>query len=628
MRKSGQITVFLSLALLCIFSLMCGLLESARTAGARYYLKLAADSAMDSVFSGYHREVWDKYRLFLLECENNNELEEDWKGFAEPYMESSGWYSMETEKAQVVQLFRITDDDGKHLNKEILDYMKYGIFENITDEDGAQVLLQNIKEAKAVEKLSGAYSGHTREAVLLERALEDINDCLRQQKSRWQAAYDRIRNYDGPGFRREASELEGEMNRIPGLVKAYGKRADDLKKSIEKTNGELAGLQEELSQNVREDFYEDTSCYETYINQTGERRQEIEALPERMERIKPVMERARERSIEVEEIISDWESDDEDDEGPDESELWGSVGEIWSQADIPVLSYSTGVKDPEKQKLLEQVQGFVQGGLLSLVLPEGKEISKGILTGPDLPSASHEAGQEQTAGLVDRLLFDEYCGSFLTCFTSEEEKEVKYELEYLIAGKNTDEENLKQAVSEVLMIREGMNFIHILSDSQKRQEAMNLAGVITGATGFAPLTAVVTFFIMSIWALGEAVLDVRMLLEGKKAAFIKSRETWNLSLEGLLESGKTGAFAGGKEDENGINYVGYLKLLLFAGKSEPLFYRLMDVIQINVCRKQEDFRMVHCVYQAELRGTVKSKHMFFGGSHPFYSVEVRTEKAY
>ena len=70
MRKSGQITVFLSLVLLCVCSLVCGLVESARTAGAGWYLKLAADSAMDSVFSGYHREAWEQYRLFLLEYED------------------------------------------------------------------------------------------------------------------------------------------------------------------------------------------------------------------------------------------------------------------------------------------------------------------------------------------------------------------------------------------------------------------------------------------------------------------------------------------------------------------------------------------------------------------------------
>ena len=201
-------------------------------------------------------------------------------------------------------------------------------------------------------------------------------------------------------------------------------------------------------------------------------------------------------------------------------------------------------------------------------------------------------------------------------------------MEYLIAEKNTDEENLKQAVSEVLMIREGMNFIHILSDGRKRQEASDLAGAITGVMGFAPLTAATAFFIMNIWALGEAAADVRMLLEGKRTAFVKSEENWNLSLEGLLELGRTGTFTDGKEDEGGVSYAGYLKLLLFAGKAEREYYRLMDVIQINVCRKQEGFRMARCVYQAELKGTASTKHMFFGGISPFYSLEVRTEKAY
>lgn len=628
MRKSGQITVFFSMVLLCIFSLMCGLLESARTAGARCYLKLAADSAMDSVFSGYHREVWDKYRIFLLECENDDQLGEAWKDFMKPYMENSGWYSLAAEKADVTELFRITDDGGKYLDYEILDYMKYGILENITDENDARTLLGELKEANAVKKLSEAYSSHTREAVRLERALEDINDSLGQQKDYWKNANDRIGDYDGPGFRREASRLERVMDRIPSLVKAYGKRADELKKSIKKTDGELSQVQEELSQGVRETLYEDTSFYESYIDQDGERRKEIEALPEKMVRVKQVMERAEERSFEVEEIIADWEGDDEEDEGPDVSALWRSVREIWYEADIPVLTHTTGVRDPEKEKLLEQVEGFVQKGLLNLVLPEGSEISEGIISGTDLTSDAYDEGQGEGGGLMDLIMFDEYCGRFLTSFISEEDKEVKYELEYLIAGKNTDEENLKQSVGEILMIREGMNLIHILSDSQKRQEAKALAGVITGVTGFAPLTGVVAFFVMTVWAMGEAVIDVRMLLEGKKAAFIKSGETWNLSLDSLLELGRTGTSPGGREDEKGLDYTGYLKLLLFTGNAGLQYYRLMDVIQMNIRRKQESFRMAHCVYQAEIKGTVKSEHMFFGGRDPFYSVEVRTEKAY
>lgn len=91
MRKSGQITVFLSLVMLCVCSLVCGLVESARTAGAGWYLKMAADSAMDSVFSGYHRAAWEQYRLFLLEYEDEDEPGSTWLKHMEPYMETHGW---------------------------------------------------------------------------------------------------------------------------------------------------------------------------------------------------------------------------------------------------------------------------------------------------------------------------------------------------------------------------------------------------------------------------------------------------------------------------------------------------------------------------------------------------------
>ena len=57
MKKRGEITVFLSLTLVCILSLFMGLLESARTAGARLYLTMAANSAMASVMSQYNR-IW------------------------------------------------------------------------------------------------------------------------------------------------------------------------------------------------------------------------------------------------------------------------------------------------------------------------------------------------------------------------------------------------------------------------------------------------------------------------------------------------------------------------------------------------------------------------------------------
>lgn len=630
MRKSGQITVFLSLAFLCIFSLMCGLIESARTAGARCYLKLAADSAMDSVFSRYHKEVWDKYRLFLLE-EDEGGMEALWKESMKPYMESSGWYSMEMESAHTLQRFGITDDDGKYLKQEIADYMKYGIFKDMPDAENTQELIKELGEAKLVGTISESYNTHAREAVKLEKKLQDIYKCLESQKELWQEADNEIDNYNGSKFRRYISKMEREMERIPSLVAAYGKTADELKSNLQKTDEGLLKMQNELTAEVKKEISQETLCYDAYINQDGERRKEIEALPEKMEQMKPFMERAKERSYEVEDNIDSWDredDEDEDDDEPDVDELWDSVREIWNRVNVVTFSYSTGVKDPEKQKILEQIKEFAQDGLMSLVLPEGKEVSKGLIPSGELPSTSYNATEDSTLDFMDQIMLGEYSSRFLTSFLSEDKKEVLYEMEYLISGEETDEDNLEQTVTKILLIREGMNLIHILSDSQKREEAQALAGVITGSTGLLPLTGIIAFFIMSIWALAEAVSDVKMLLEGKKTAFIKSRETWNMTLDQVLTLGKEGSCETGEGNQNGISYMGYLKLLLFLGHTPKQYYRLMDIIQINIGTQQKGFRMEDCVYQAEIEGTVQSNHMFFGGIMPRYSMEVKTEKAY
>ena len=123
-------------------------------------------------------------------------------------------------------------------------------------------------------------------------------------------------------------------------------------------------------------------------------------------------------------------------------------------------------------------------------------------------------------------------------------------------------------------------------------------------------------------------MDVRRLLQGEKVAFIKSRDNWRLSLQGLLDSGNSGSFEGEESDNNGVSYTGYLKLLLFLSHSTRQYYRLMDVIQMNLRTTDSEFCMTHCVYGAEIRGKGRGKHFFFGVLEPAYTIEVRTEKAY
>ena len=632
-EEQGEITVFLSLVFLCILSLMCGLIESARTAGASWYLKMAADSAMDSVFSNYHREVWEDYRLFLLEFGDPEEICDKWLEYMKPYEENHGWYPVVMESASVDSLTAVTDDNGRHLQQEIADYMKFGIWEGIgSDENSAGNLLESLKEAKSLGEISDVYSGHAKSAVKLEKALEEIGKSLDQQRAYRQAAAGKIGSWDGSGFRNEAKKLIKEIRRLPGLIKTYDKRADKLAADLEETHSKMETRKENLSAAVCASLESELKEYESYTAQEGTRRTEIDGLRQKTDAVIPVIEQAAERSEEVEEIIAEWDVD-EMEEGPDEDGLWESVRVIWENVEIPSLSFTAGMKEPEKQDILEEIGKMVEFDLLSLVLPEGSQVSEGILPLKELPSAT-AAKREEAEGedsLLDRLLTDEYCGRFLTCFCSDEEKEIRYEQEYLLGGESTEEENLKHAVLELVMLREGFNLIHILSNQQKREEARALAAAITGIVGAAPLTGILAFFIMTVWALGEALADTKALLAGEKTPVLKTERTWRLSLDKLLAFGEQGKLEGtGLSDSTGegLDYGDYLKLLFLLVPLTTLLFRLMDVIQLNIRRKDSDFLMDHCAYEVKIKVRGTGKHVLFSGGDSRYPMAVETDKAY
>ena len=161
---SGQVTVFLSLILICVCGLICGLLESARTAGARCYLQTAAGSSMDSLFSQYHRKLWEEYRIFGLEHFEQETAAEEFSGFLQPYLEQENWYPFSIENCQVKDRKVLTDDSGEYFEQEILDYMKYGIWTKAWGEDSTLEALKGFTEAEQVSELTRSMEVQTKDA--------------------------------------------------------------------------------------------------------------------------------------------------------------------------------------------------------------------------------------------------------------------------------------------------------------------------------------------------------------------------------------------------------------------------------------------------------------------------------
>lgn len=54
------------------------------------------------------------------------------------------------------------------------------------------------------------------------------------------------------------------------------------------------------------------------------------------------------------------------------------------------------------------------------------------------------------------------------------QKQLDYMLEYILYGKTSDKENLQQGMTELSLIREGVNMAYLLTDSEKRQKLMQL----------------------------------------------------------------------------------------------------------------------------------------------------------
>ena len=404
---------------------------------------------------------------------------------------------------------------------------------------------------------------------------------------------------------------------MPKLVEEYGEKADRLGRQMEEVKTDYEKRQGDISGNMQEIIDREFQRYDTYTEEDGERRMEVESLTELAYQQKELVLEAMEAAAEVEIQIRQWESAEEEGE-LDEDALWDSVRNIFSNYQILELTCSLGGEDRESEGILNRIRRGADSALLEMVLPENTEVSEVILPKSGLPSDERMDGEGDMQresrvsgvnGVADKVLYIEYCEKFFGDFCNKEEGKLQYALEYLIHGNRIDQRNLADCVKQLLAVREGLNFIAILTDSQKRQEAEGLAAAMVGGTGFLPLIGITAFFIMGIWALGEALVDVKTLLSGGNVPIWKNSSSWNLSLESLLDIGRNGTVPLGKNDE-GVNYTGYLKFFLFLMPVDTVDYRMMDLIQTRLAEDTPGFRMDQCAYQVDIMVEVCGKHVF------------------
>ncbi|MBF1173673.1 MAG: hypothetical protein HXL92_06850, partial [[Eubacterium] sulci] len=182
-------------------------------------------------------------------------------------------------------------------------------------------------------------------------------------------------------------------------------------------------------------------------------------------------------------------------------------------------------------------------------------------------------------GGKDELLQMKYMKNHFQSAVSQSEDDdsfFKYELEYILAGKASDEGNLKSTRNRIIAIREAMNIAYINQNPQMRNLALTIAELISSPAA-APATQQA---LIAAWAYAESVNDYRLLVHGKKVPLMKDDDSWAVNLKSIITNPNPEYID--KDNEKGNTYNEYLQAMIFLTNKDNRLLRMMDLIEINM----------------------------------------------
>ncbi len=228
---------------------------------------------------------------------------------------------------------------------------------------------------------------------------------------------------------------------------------------------------------------------------------------------------------------------------------------------------------------------------------------------------SHHYGQADALGM--NVYIAEKCGNYQHPL---EKGRLCYQMEYLLHGHESDQKNLEKTAETLLLIRLAANTVFVMNDTAKRSEA-RAWGLILALLCLNPeLEEAFTDALLLAWSFAESVYDLRTLFAGGSVPIMKSSDSWKTSLLSIFRPGfwqKNGEKGG-----SGLDYTGYLRVLLFLENGDTRDYRLMDVMEMDIRKAEgnDSFRMDGCMDSFLVEAVVSST---FG-----YSYQIQREGGY
>lgn len=640
---SASITVFLSLSFVLIAALILTITESARTIAQKYYMQTALNSAMESLFSEFHRPLWENYRIYALEFRDDDLLKEELQGFIKPYTEARNLFPAKIEKDGFSFSGRGLLSERNYFEEEVLEYMPALLTKDCIEflgeeKNGTDIpsILEEAskkeKEAESIQRLQERYALNHSDVEYLEDCINDIDRfCKRAETLKHYALYS-LQVHDASLFFSYSSSLKANLGSLKNRVNSYDTRAELLKSKVEALRNDFSLEKENLEEDGIAAIEAQLKSYDDYLDEGGRVRQKIDDFPAQCENLTPAIEAVEESVRRFQEYIEEEkerrrkrkkeEEDDEKDNGL-QAEIeffYSNTVTTWQALCMPVYGEAVTQINKKNKRLLESIHDIGKKKLLELLLPNGKECPSSAECFSASPFST-----VSTANPIQVGLLGEYSLRYFHSYHKEESAHTSpysnaegLEVEYLLHGKKSDYENLSAEVTSLLAFRESMNFIHIMSDPEKLEAVERFVTSFLAVTANPVIIAVFSAFVIGIWAFAQSLLDVKELLNEQRVPLMHNLESWSLSLNHLLDFL---SYLSGEEvpmGNIGLSYEDYLRVALFskgllmqAKINDSMLYCIEKNIKTTVSEKEASFQLNKCLYYLSTDAKISSGHSLY-----------------
>ena len=612
MRLKASVTIFLSLVITVVIVVVCTVIESARISVSQMEGKAATYMAVESVFAGYGKQLYQDYGILLAWEQEplGNQVTrymQDNINMADLDFKKYDFSNIEIESVNILKQKYATDKEGDLFVKQVVDYAKYivgihAVNKLISDSEEENNNKETCNEIKENSNVTNIANDVSKEMIgIVEKINTQIDELKKTEKlkGKMSAVFQKFddlkanikanitgQNQNQNIHNKKVKKFWNKYKKLKSVLKIedtlISKTLTDMDTYVEKKNA------------IEKEMNGDFSGYEDYIESDRESLKVIKESIEEILTASNVDADINQSNIsEIEKMLDKVKSI--------EKSLWN-------------LKKGNSNDDAKEEKnLYERAKSLISDGVLGIVLEDVNNISTMQIRNLNLPTTLETDGNKKAdliKDITNKGIFVKYIELYFNNYAKiseygNDDTALKYEMEYILNGNLNDKDNLTETIKKLVEVRNLSNGAYLITDGEKMKEITTLAETVATAIGMPFLTPVAQAVIIEAWALTEAVIDVRQLLNGEKVPIVKNSENWNSSIKNI------GTFEDGRKNNTGLTYTQYLQTMIMTQKTKNTVFRTMDLVQVNMQKRyNKDFLISECFGMCEVEANLRIEPVF------------------